>query len=460
LEIVSYGKSTTGRRHKNEDSFFVKAFKHPKGCLKAIAAVSDGMGGQMGGRTASRLAKEEISKFLQSPPLKNDTVKGWIIKAVDSIQNRLVSYGADRPELSGMGTTLAMVVTSDVSVWVAHVGDSRAYKINTKIVKQLTIDHSAIQEAIDRKLYTIEDVQKNKALRNMASALLHNLGEGGDPKVDIAEFPLISGEVFLVCTDGLTGSLASTLVTKEEIKKQICGTKDIETAVNNLISIAYQKGSTDNITAIILETDTLKRSDVLVAIEPEVEVLLNKDIHQREKIERSREQTKSYRRMLPVLVSLLLLLCIAIFYFQWNPTEKLGSDLDKLEISEVTNKSKFPEQDRQSAPNNHLQPAVEWSNYDAGTLDDYRLDDLITFSIRGFGAEPIKIILTGRQTDSNKSENFEEDITNLRKENSCSFRPQDINIKAGRWDLQVILKTSKGEFKSKTMRVKIVGKVD
>ena len=185
MKVRCYGAGTTGRRSENQDSFIVELFKESEGCLKAIAAVCDGMGGQQGGQTASRLAIEEIRKRIETPPKEDGCVKAWIMESIESIQNRLISHSANLPELSGMGTTLVMGLVSDSSIWIANVGDSRAYKLNSDGVEQLTVDHTAVQDAINRGLYKVEDVKKDLTLRQMTSALLRNLGDGGDSTVDI-----------------------------------------------------------------------------------------------------------------------------------------------------------------------------------------------------------------------------------------------------------------------------------
>jgi serine/threonine protein phosphatase PrpC len=458
MKIRCHWASTTGRRSENQDSVFFEVFKEPKGCLKAIAAVCDGMGGQQGGQTASRLAIEEIRKRTETPPEDDGRVEAWIMESIKSIQNRLVGHSADRPELSGMGTTLVMGLVSDSSIWIANVGDSRAYRVDGDGAKQLTVDHTAVQDAINRGLYKIEDVKKDQTLKQMTSALLRNLGDGGDPTVDIYKFPLISGEAFLFCSDGLSGNLVDPLILEKDIERHVRGTPDLDGAVNNLISTAYQHGSTDNITTVLLEVGVLKRSEDMVSIEPDVEILRKQEIKQKEKIILGRHRKRLYRRLIPILVATGLLLCLTILILQYRhykPVMPQPTDVSQVEAPLEEFSSQLPAQP--STPNHEESVSVAWYNY-TEEVEQRVLDEKITFTLENHSSQVREVLLLTSRNPSMKPVERKKNIKQCLNGSGGSIRLRNIaGLKKGIWYLQVYLKTGDGEIVSKPRGIEIVG---
>jgi protein phosphatase len=456
MKVRCHGASTTGRRTENQDAFFFDSFKESGGCLKAIAAVCDGMGGQQGGQTASRLAIEEIRKRTETPPEDDRRVEAWIMESIESIQNRLVGHSADRPELSGMGTTLVMGLVSDSSIWIANVGDSRAYRVDGDGAKQLTVDHTAVQDAITRGLYKIEDVKNDQTLMQMTSALLRNLGEGGDPTVDIYKFPLISGEAFLFCSDGLSGNLVEPLILEEDIEKHVRGTPDLRRAVNNLISAAYQHGSTDNITTVLLEVGVLRRSEDMVSMETDVEALRQQEIKQREKIINWRHRKRIYQRLIPILVATGLLLCLTILILQYRHSEPVlpqPTDVSQVEAPLEESFSQLPIQP--SAPNHEEPVSVEWYNYTEGEEDIFRLDETITFNVLNYSSEVGEVFFLVSRNPSMEPIERRENVKRWLKGSVGNVPLKKLTIGKGLWYFQLLVQASDDEITSKPRGIKI-----
>lgn len=456
MKIHCNGASTTGRRTENQDAFFSEIFKEPGGCLRAIAAICDGMGGQQGGQTASRLAIEEIRKRTETPPEDDGRVEAWIMESIKSIQNRLVRHSADRPELSGMGTTLVIGLISDSSIWIANVGDSRAYRVDGDGAKQLTVDHTAVQDAINRGLYKIEDVKKDQTLKQMTSALLRNLGDGGDPTVDIYKFTLISGEAFLFCSDGLSGNLVEPLILEEDIERHVRGTPDLKGAVNNLISTAYQHGSTDNITAVLLEVGVLKRFEDMVSIEPDVEILRQQEIKQREKIIRRQHQKRIYRRLTPILVAMGLLLCLAILILQYRHSEPVlpqPTNVSQVEAPLEESSSQLPTQP--STPNHEESVSAEWYNYTEGEVDIFRLEQKITFNIVNYSSAVGKVFFLVSRNPSMEPIERRENVKRWLKGSVGNVPLEELSIGKGTWYFQLLVQALDDKITSKPRGVKI-----
>ncbi|TKJ36909.1 hypothetical protein CEE37_14435 [candidate division LCP-89 bacterium B3_LCP] len=329
MEIRSYGFSTAGRRPENEDAYLHKVFKRSRGCLHAVVAICDGMGGQSGGSIASRLAIDEIDKAVKSPPLNNKAIRSWITHTTESIQKRLIAYCVTHPELSDMGTTLVLAAVSEESVWIANIGDSRAYQIDELSTTQLTVDHTAIQDGIDRGIYTLENVSSSAELRSLATALVRNLGEGGNSQPDIIEIPLSYSQVYLLCSDGLVGSMVNPLVFDHDMENHIFGTTDLETATDNLISIAYQRGSTDNITIVLIEIGNLPRRSILLPDETDIDVMRSRDFTTVIPAKRRLKRRSNTFLILNLIVAVILIAAIVIVIDRENifPQREPANDM-------------------------------------------------------------------------------------------------------------------------------------
>jgi serine/threonine protein phosphatase PrpC len=231
-------------RQRNEDAL---GHVHPedkttlneKGSLFIVA---DGMGGHRGGEIASKLAVDSIiSKFYTSK--EKDTVRA-LREAFEEANNVIIEKSHEDVTLFGMGTTCTAMVIKDTSAYLAHVGDSRAYLLRGGVLEQLTEDHSLVGEMVRSGILTDEDA-RNHPRRNV---ITRSLGTHENTLADIpaAPFKLTDGDVFLLCSDGLT-----SLVGQDEVRDTLASNPPRETC-DALVSLANERGGKDNITVQVI----------------------------------------------------------------------------------------------------------------------------------------------------------------------------------------------------------------
>ncbi len=207
-----------------------------------LLVVADGMGGHQGGATASRMAIEATGEVFSraGAPRGSELLR----EAVQSANERVYETASRHAELRGMGTTLvAFLFEADGSNWVAHVGDSRAYRLRDGRLEAMTADHSAVAELQRRGLISSEEA----AVHPRRNELLRSVGVEPNVEVDVAPFEARPGDRFLLCSDGLSGVLS-----EEEIR-QVLATESPERAVRRLIDTANDCGGPDNVTVMITE---------------------------------------------------------------------------------------------------------------------------------------------------------------------------------------------------------------
>ena len=225
MEVFS--KSDIGLvRTQNQDDFRFGVIS--PSCVWAV--VCDGMGGANGGNIASAtdMTKDQIGELMAEIVMEAN-------KAVFELQSK-------DPELAGMGTTCEFVFVKDTTVHVVHVGDSRTYAIRGGKIKQLTEDHSVVQEMVRRGELTYEQAQHhpNKNFITRALGIKESL------RLDYIVANFIYGDVLLICTDGL-----SNHVTTGDIVK-ICHENRGDSLINKLVDCAKADGGSDNITVTVI----------------------------------------------------------------------------------------------------------------------------------------------------------------------------------------------------------------
>ena len=233
------GATDNGKvRSANEDSFL--AFY----CDNVFyGVVADGMGGHNAGEVASNEAiiafKKSICENTALP------IPEKLVTAIKEANTRLFKMTIDNPALVGMGTTLTACAVFDGIAWFANVGDSRGYHI-TESIKQITKDHSLVQELIDAGDITLED-SKVHPQRNV---ITRAIGTTPVVLVDVFETPFLPGETVLLCSDGLTNTVADSKILRIVQKE-----RNIEAIASKLIAEANEAGGHDNITALIIRAE-------------------------------------------------------------------------------------------------------------------------------------------------------------------------------------------------------------
>ena len=209
------------------------------------AVVCDGMGGANGGNIASATAVDYISTKI-TDLYKDDMTKEQIgelmAEIVVNANMKVFEMSMKDPELTGMGTTCEFVFVKDTTVHVVHVGDSRTYAIRGGKIKQLTEDHSVVQEMVRRGELTYEQAQNHPNKNFITRAL----GIKPSVRLDYIEANFIYGDVLLICTDGL-----SNCVTTGDMVK-ICHENRGEGLITKLVDKAKDGGGSDNIPATVI----------------------------------------------------------------------------------------------------------------------------------------------------------------------------------------------------------------
>lgn len=225
----AYRTDTGRQRRANEDAYYVRA---------PVFVVADGMGGAQAGEVASRLAAESFDRDLpEGSP--EDVLRG----AFEQANRRIHEHAAKDESHAGMGTTLtATIVDSEKEeVAIGHVGDSRAYRLRDGKLERLTQDHSLVEELRRKGQLTDQEAE----VHPQRSIITRALGPEPEVEPDIHTEQARSGDVYLVCSDGLT-----TMLGEDRIEALLVSASNLEAAVRALVQEANRAGGRDNITAV------------------------------------------------------------------------------------------------------------------------------------------------------------------------------------------------------------------
>ena len=227
-------------RNENQDTFgvFPDVSVRTDGRLFVVA---DGMGGHKGGKNASEMAVKIIGKVY----LANEAmdIEKRLHDAFQTANETIVRESSENVDLSGMGTTCVVLAVKGNSVHIAHIGDSRAYRVSTGMITQLTRDHTAVAEMQRRKILTADEAR----IHPERSVLYRALGTRMPAEVDyLPAFDLVVGDRFVLCTDGLTNMV-------EDDKIRDCVEQySPQEACDELVRLANLRGGHDNITLIVV----------------------------------------------------------------------------------------------------------------------------------------------------------------------------------------------------------------
>jgi PPM family protein phosphatase len=224
-------KTDTGRqRHANEDSYFARS---------PLFAVADGMGGAQAGEVASRIAASAFERRQRLS--REEPAEGQLEEIAQTANREIHQLAQEDSSRAGMGTTLTAAMVRNDEVAFGHVGDSRAYVLRDGKLKRLTKDHSLVEELRRQGRLTEEQAEEHP----QRSIITRALGPEPQVNVDTMTFPARDGDVFLLSSDGLT-----TMVSDDEIREILMGSKSLRSAVSRLVDAANRGGGRDNITAV------------------------------------------------------------------------------------------------------------------------------------------------------------------------------------------------------------------
>jgi protein phosphatase len=227
------------RRRANEDRYAVS----PE---LGLYLVADGMGGHSAGQVASELAVQAAVNALETLAGTSAGLTDKLRYAVAAANREILSVAQAKPELAGMGTTLVALLAAGERVALAHVGDSRAYLVRAGRIRQLTDDHSLVAELVRRREIS-ELAARGHPHRHV---LTRALGVHRSVEPDLVELTPAAEDVFVLCSDGLTGG-----VQDEEIAEVVSCEDDLDTACRRLVEVANARGGEDNITILAVRCD-------------------------------------------------------------------------------------------------------------------------------------------------------------------------------------------------------------
>jgi PPM family protein phosphatase len=224
----AYRTDTGRQRTANEDSYFVRA---------PVFAVADGMGGAKAGEVASRIAADAFDTEMD----ENASPESRLRRVVESANRQIHQLAERDTSRAGMGTTLTAAMLGDGEISVAHVGDSRAYVYREGRLRQLTRDHSLVEELRRQGRLTDREAEEHP----QRSIITRALGPEAEVEVDTMTYPVRSGDVFLLCSDGLT-----TMVDERRIATILQRSPDLQAAADALVDAANRAGGRDNVTVV------------------------------------------------------------------------------------------------------------------------------------------------------------------------------------------------------------------
>jgi len=226
-------------RKANEDNFLTDK-------NRGLFVVADGMGGHEAGELASSMAIKTLDGFLTPEVIAAQKSSG-LCQAIQKANELIYHESKINNSCAGMGTTITAALFVDDILYVAHIGDSRAYLIRDKNIRLLTKDHSLVAELLRQGELTEKEAYHHPH-RNV---LTRALGTEKEVEIDLNEFQVKPGDLILLCTDGLYN-----LVQDQEILQEITvNGSDLKRSVNQLVKTALERGGADNITVVLVSYD-------------------------------------------------------------------------------------------------------------------------------------------------------------------------------------------------------------
>jgi len=302
-QLVQAASATdTGRRRRHNEDAYV--------CEPPLFAVADGMGGAQAGELASNLA---------AAALHNEGTRGGGEERVDELiqeaNRRVYERQTQDSSAAGMGTTMTVALVEDGNVAIGHVGDSRAYLIRDRRLEQLTEDHSLVAELVRSGKLSPEEADVHPQ-RSVITRVL-----GTDPNVDVDTFSVATrpGDLFLLCSDGLTSMVDDEAILREVERNRT----DLRAAAKGLVRAANKGGGEDNITVVFFEigeggdTGDTARMVTLPPVEDDDEATLDErdgvPVIRTEEPERAEPQRHTGRGVLLVLLALVIVVGVCGF---------------------------------------------------------------------------------------------------------------------------------------------------
>lgn len=208
----------------------------------SVFVIADGMGGHNAGEVASKMAVDNILKFINENIDKYPKDK-IIVRAIEEANRTIYEYSCENETMCGMGTTVAACIISKDLIYIANVGDSSCYLIENSGIRKITKDHSLVQQLLDEGSITEEEAMHHPNKNIITRAV----GTNKQVEVDLYDLSYKSYKYIVLCTDGLSNE-----VEKEEIYNIVTTIKDVNEGCKELINLAKARGGKDNISVLIV----------------------------------------------------------------------------------------------------------------------------------------------------------------------------------------------------------------
>ena len=246
LPYVGFGESRIGGRRENQDTYGYETT--PFGLL---VTVCDGMGGGPGGKTASSIAVSEIIEGVVNAS-EDETATNALLKAIHRANLAILEAAKENPDLQGMGTTCTALLINNKSAVIAHVGDSRVYQLRGRHKVFRTFDHSMVFELVKQKVINEEQARCSE----QSNIITRALGLKPELEIDVVERAYEKGDRFMLCTDGIHGTMPET-----ELIQRVANHNNLGQVVDGLATYVDYLGRShggghDNLTIVIIETKT------------------------------------------------------------------------------------------------------------------------------------------------------------------------------------------------------------
>jgi protein phosphatase len=248
MRIEVAGHTHVGmKRNHNEDNYLILTDEN-------LCCVADGMGGHSSGEIASKIAVEELAEFFRMTsrdqdatwPFKMDKGRNYdenrLATGIKLANKSIFDRASTDQKYKGMGTTIVSVHFTDAAAYVGHVGDSRVYYFRQGVLRQVTEDHSLLNDYLKAKKLSPEEIE-NFPHKNV---IVRALGMKETVLVDVAKVEAQPGDVFLLCSDGLSG-----MVTDPQMQDILTRTSELDKACSQLIDMANAAGGNDNVTCVL-----------------------------------------------------------------------------------------------------------------------------------------------------------------------------------------------------------------
>lgn len=239
LKVLSTGQTDVGlRRTNNEDAYLVRVDL-------GLVALADGMGGAAAGELASRFFTESsLEVFSRADPPSRSSNAELIQYSFELANQRILNHVEENPHHRGMGCTAELLVFSNERFTLGHIGDSRTYLFRQGRLRQLTRDHSLVQDQVNQGLITEQEARRHP-LRNV---ILRAVGTRETLEVDLIQGTLTDKDIYLLCSDGL-----SDMIDDDAIRTSLALSASLSEKAEHLVEQAKSAGGLDNITVVLSE---------------------------------------------------------------------------------------------------------------------------------------------------------------------------------------------------------------